>query len=187
MSRSADRHPDNATGDFYVECDACISCEAPYFEAPDLMGRPASSPNNYGCFFWRQPSTPEETARACEAVAVSCVEAVRYSGKDPKILRTLYDRSAFASCDIEPTHLERQIIQHVKDNYRISQTHGVHWTYVRSDLRERTLVACCYGPYKHTLGLFAYDKATQQITIIHDDAGYRPKIDDFKRPKSRLS
>ena len=186
MSQPADRHPDNAAGDFYVECDSCISCEAPYHEAPELMGCPGSSGNNYGCFFRRQPSTPEEVDRACSAVMVSCVEAVRYAGNDPEILRTLYDRGAYASCDADPTDVESQVIQYVKDTYRLARKYGVHWTYIRDASPERELVACCYGPYQHTLGVFAFDNKARQIDIIHDDAAYRPHFDNFKRPKKSL-
>lgn len=186
MAQPADRHPENVVGDFYVECDSCVSCEAPYHEAPDLMGRPGSSEKNYGCFFRRQPLTPDQIDRACSAVMVSCVEAVRYAGNDPEILRTLYDRGAYSSCDVHPTEVERQLIQHVKDNYRVAKQHGVHWTYVRDESPERVLVACCYGPSRHTLGVFVFDKATRQINILRDDAAYRPTFDNFKRPKKRF-
>src|SRR5437764_1177955 len=30
-------YPKNATGDFSIEKDCCITCEAPYHEAPELM------------------------------------------------------------------------------------------------------------------------------------------------------
>src|SRR5262245_21664454 len=96
-------HPDNAPGDFYVECDCCISCEAPYAEAPDLMGRPGSSPRNRGCYFRRQPTSPEEITRACDAVQISCVEAVHYKGSDRNILAELYQRGAYSSCDASPS------------------------------------------------------------------------------------
>ena len=186
MSQSADRHPDNANGDFYVECDSCISCEAPYREAPDLMGRPGSSANNYGCFFRKQPSTADELDRACSAVMVSCVEAVRYTGNDPEVLRTLYDHGAYSSCDVDSTDVERKVTQHVKENYRAARRYGVHWTFVCDESPGRLLVACCYGPYRHTLGVFAFDKTTRQIGLIRDDADYRPRFDNFKRPKKNL-
>ena len=184
VSQPAERHPDNAAGDFYVECDSCVSCEAPYHEAPDLMGRPGSSANNYGCFFRKQPSSPEEIDRACSAVMVSCVEAVRYAGNHPQILRKLYDHGAYSSCDVAPTDLERRVVQHVKEHYSLANQHGVHWTYIREESTDRVLVACCYGPYQHTLGIFTVDKATRQINIIQDDAEFRPaRFDNYKRPK----
>ena len=94
------RHPDNAPGDFYVVCDECISCEAPCGEAPDLMGAPDSSKKHYGCYFKKQPVTEEEIDRACDAVQTSCIEAVRYAGNDPEILRKLEERGSEFSCDV---------------------------------------------------------------------------------------
>lgn len=182
MSQPADRHPDNVAGDFYVECDACISCEAPYHEAPDLMGRPGSSANNIGCFFRKQPTTPEEFDRACWAVIVSCVEAVRYAGKDPEIRRRLYNSGAYFSCDADQTDAELQVIQHVKSNYSGAVDYGVHWTYIHDESCDRILIACCYGPNPHSLGIFAVDKATRTVSILEDDADYRPRGATFKRP-----
>ena len=162
-----------------------MSCEAPYREAPDLMGRPGSSAANYGCFFRKQPVTPEEIDRACDAIAVSCVEAVRYAGNDPDILRKLYSRGSCSSCDANPTDAERQVIQYVEANFRMAKQHGVHWTYVLDESSERALIACCYGPYRRTLGVFALDKTTRQIDIIEDDDKLRPHFDNFKRPRKR--
>lgn len=183
MSHSAERHPDNAAGDFYVECDSCIACEAPYHAAPELIGRSGSSAKNQGCFFRKQPTTADQIDRACNAVVVSCVQAVRYAGNDPEIRRTLYDRGAYASCDAYPTDVEIEVIEFVKHKYPAASQYGVRWTYVREESCNRILIACCYGPYPHTLGVFALDKATREIDIIHDDANYRPQLDSFKRPK----
>ncbi len=94
------RHPDNVPGDFYVSCDECIACEAPYHEAPELMGNSYTSKNNDGCYFKKQPVTPEEIEQACSAVCVSCVEAVRYAGNDPEILHRLEELNSRSSCDV---------------------------------------------------------------------------------------
>jgi hypothetical protein len=50
----------------------------------------------------------------------------------------------------------------------------------------RSGIEQCQQGYPHTLGVFAFDKATQRIGIIHDDAVYRPHFDNFKRPKKRF-
>jgi len=78
--------PLNAPGPFYVGRDECISCRAPEHEAPDLM---SFDEERGSCYFLRQPTTPEETERAIQAVGVSCCGAVRYAGSDPKILQRL--------------------------------------------------------------------------------------------------
>jgi len=86
----------NAEGDFYVVKDTCITCMAPHQEAPELMGLD----NETGCYFRRQPQTPEELDHAIEAVWVSCVEALRYSGNDPEILERLRAKSCKSLSDV---------------------------------------------------------------------------------------
>ena len=177
-----ERHPNNAPGDFYVERDCCIACEAPCYEAPELMGRPYSTTEDDGCFFARQPHTEEEVENACSAVIVSCVEAVRYSGSDPPILRRLYDNASFASCDVIQTPLETSVAEHVKNNYKAARRHGVHWTYTRLRSDTQTIIACCFGRDRRTLGVFSIDHSTQRIELVIDDHEYRPTFDFFKRP-----
>ncbi len=76
----------------------CLFCEAPYHEAPDLMGTDDES-CGYHCHFRKQPTTPEEIERAIRACQVSCVEAVRYAGNDPAILARFQELRSAASCD----------------------------------------------------------------------------------------
>ena len=45
----------------------------------------------------RQPQSPDEVERACRAVEVCCVSALRYGGNDPAIIRRLGNRPVF--CD----------------------------------------------------------------------------------------
>jgi hypothetical protein len=79
-------HPLNAPGDFYVEAGLCLACTAPEHEAPSLMGH---EEGDYHCYFKRQPQTPQETEMAIRAVIVGCCGAVRYGGRDPKIIEKL--------------------------------------------------------------------------------------------------
>lgn len=90
-----ERTPLNAKGDFYVEKDTCLICLAPESEAPELMGYDEET----GCYFKRQPRTPEELGHAIEAVWVSCVAALRYAGDDPVILERLRAKGCEAQCD----------------------------------------------------------------------------------------
>jgi hypothetical protein len=89
------RTPLNAKGDFYVEKDTCLICMAPEHEAPGLMGYDEET----GCYFKRQPQTPEEIEHAVEAVWVSCVQALRYAGNDPVILEKLRAKGCKSRCD----------------------------------------------------------------------------------------
>ena len=91
-----ERTPLNAEGDFYIEKDTCLTCLAPEHEAPELMGLDEAT----GCYFRRQPQTPEELEHAIEAVCVSCVAAVRYGGSDPEILERLRAKGEQAQCDV---------------------------------------------------------------------------------------
>lgn len=75
----------NVPGPFYTTGD-CLACDAPEHEAPDLL---APLVNNYDTYFVRQPSTPDEIERACRALEVCCVAALRYGGSDPNIIRRL--------------------------------------------------------------------------------------------------
>lgn len=91
-----ERMPLNAEGDFYVVKDTCITCTAPHHEAPELMGMDDEA----GCYFRRQPQTAEEVEHAVEAVRVSCVEALRYSGDDPGILERLRAKGCRSQSDV---------------------------------------------------------------------------------------
>ena len=67
--------PDNSKGKFYVD-DQCIDCDACRSEAPDSFTR--NDEHGYSYVF-KQPSTPEEIARAQAALEACPVEAI---GKD---------------------------------------------------------------------------------------------------------
>ena len=83
------RFPKNADGPFYTtgyECNAsqdspaiwcgdCLWCEASEHEAPDLLA--PLNDDNLDTHFVRQPQTPEEIERACRAMLVCCVAALR--------------------------------------------------------------------------------------------------------------
>lgn len=75
-------HPLNTEGDFFVENNMCMACDAPCSIAPELM----AYDEKMHCYFKRQPQNREEIEHAIYAVGVSCTEAVRYKGNDPEIL-----------------------------------------------------------------------------------------------------
>jgi hypothetical protein len=90
-----ERTPLNAGGDFYVEKDMCLACMAPESEAPELM----SFDQETGCYFKRQPQTPEEVGHALEAIRYSCIEALRYAGNDRSALERLRAKGCESQCD----------------------------------------------------------------------------------------
>lgn len=89
------RHPANAPGDFYVEDEICITCDAPRHAAPDLI----AMLNDEHCYFKKQPETLAEVEQAVEAVQVSCCEGLRYAGKDSSILSLLKIKGCASQCD----------------------------------------------------------------------------------------
>ncbi len=88
--------PGNAPGPFYVEDNGCASCEAPLFEAPDLIDFEGAPGYTYHCRFRRQPETEEELQQAINAILVCCVKAIRYAGNDKTILDRINDQEV---CD----------------------------------------------------------------------------------------
>ena len=76
----------NVPGPFYTTGD-CLACDAPEHEAPDLLA-PLTG-DNCDTYFVRQPATPDEVERACRALEVCCVAALRYGGSDSNIIRRL--------------------------------------------------------------------------------------------------
>ena len=98
-----ERFPKNAPGPFYTLgdidsegswCGRCLSCNVPEEEAPTLLA-PLTETNS-DTYFVRQPETDEEVEQACCAIEVCCVDALRYGGRDPKIIARL---SKTGNCD----------------------------------------------------------------------------------------
>ena len=88
------RFEKNVPGDFYTTGD-CLACDGPEHEAPDLLA-PLEN-ENYDTYFIKQPETPEEIERACRAIEVCCIAALRYGGKNPGIIRRLGNNPEY--CD----------------------------------------------------------------------------------------
>ncbi|MDQ2800503.1 MAG: ferredoxin [Armatimonadota bacterium] len=94
------RNPLNAPGPFYVEGGLCLHCCLPEAEAPELIG--VEYEGDYltnGCFFKKQPETPEELDQAIDAMSVNCVATLRYGGEDLAILRRLNELGLRSQCD----------------------------------------------------------------------------------------
>jgi hypothetical protein len=88
------RFEKNVPGSFYTTGE-CMACGAPEGEAPDLFA-PLEG-DNFDTYFVKQPTTPNEIERACRAADSCCVNAVRYGGTDPAIIRRLGNTAAY--CD----------------------------------------------------------------------------------------
>lgn len=91
------RVPENAPGDFYVEAGACLCCGLPHGEAPELMSDCTVAFR--GCYFVRQPQTPQEVERAVQAIWVSELNCIRYGGGDQAIIRRLHELGREDCCD----------------------------------------------------------------------------------------
>jgi hypothetical protein len=90
------RDPQNALGPFYAVEKLCLSCGLPEDEAPDLLADLDETGGD--TFFVKQPETPNEVERACRAIDVCCVKALRYAGDDPAIIQRLQKWPASAEC-----------------------------------------------------------------------------------------
>jgi hypothetical protein len=80
------RFAKNVPGPFYTTGD-CLACGIPEVMAPALLA--ALDEDNSDTYFLRQPATPEEVEQACRAIEVCCTDALRYGGRDPKIIMRL--------------------------------------------------------------------------------------------------
>ncbi|WP_152051336.1 ferredoxin [Tautonia marina] len=90
-----ERCPLNVPGPFYTT-GQCLACEAPEFEAPDLLA--LLNDENITTYFVKQPETAEEIERACRAIEVCCVNDLRYGGTDRAILERLGNDEE--TCDV---------------------------------------------------------------------------------------
>lgn len=80
------RFEKNVPGPWYTT-GGCVACGAPEDEAPELFA--GLNDDNYETYFVRQPETPEEAERACNAAKVCCLSTIRYCGTDKEIIRRL--------------------------------------------------------------------------------------------------
>jgi len=80
------RFEKNVPGPFYTTGE-CLSCGVPEGVAPELLA--PLDDENFDTYFVRQPATPEEIERACQAIEVCCVDALRYGGTDAAIIKRL--------------------------------------------------------------------------------------------------
>ena len=103
-----DRIDANAEGAFYVEKDACITCSLPNETVPACIAYarwkiyPDSGRCPDHCAVIKQPTTNEELELMIEAVAGSCISAIRYCGSDPYTLRRLREEQSAHCCDALP-------------------------------------------------------------------------------------
>ena len=82
------RCPKNVPGDFYTDGE-CLACDLPESEAPMLFAE--LTDDNFDTYFIKQPDTADELKLAISACEICCINAVRYGGKDKKILERLGD------------------------------------------------------------------------------------------------
>ena len=84
------REDDAVAGPFYVIKDQCIICDLPPTVASKCirMKSGVEDCEKY-CFVHKQPVSEEELEQMFDAMSGSCVQAIRYCGDDPSILRRL--------------------------------------------------------------------------------------------------
>ena len=92
------RHPLNVPGDFYVEDGCCLACLVPFEAVPELLRYDDEASHCYVC---QQPRTLQERQLMAEAVGLSEVRCIRYSGKDEHVLNLLSLNGELDQCDLE--------------------------------------------------------------------------------------
>ncbi len=103
MSFSCKSCPQAADGPFYTIPEECITCASPHEAAPDLLGwhieqREGKSEESH-CLFKKQPTTAQELDDALNAMKASCIDNLRYGGRDPHILHLMEARGLRHLCD----------------------------------------------------------------------------------------
>jgi hypothetical protein len=93
----------------------CILCQAPESVALSLIETEGREGETCGCYFKKQPESPEELAMAIEAEWVSCVAAVHYHGRDPDVIKRLGWERPHDCC----RRRERTIPVELVDKYRV--------------------------------------------------------------------
>ncbi len=80
-----ERAKENVPGPFYtvdIGCDC--GCSLPEEIAPDLLKN--TEDRRYQTYFYKQPETESEIARAIEAINVCPIHNIRYGGKQAEII-----------------------------------------------------------------------------------------------------
>jgi len=95
-----EREDDAVPGPFYVMKDQCIICDFPPELAPRCirMKNAQCNADKY-CHVYKQPETLKELDSVFEAMAGSCVQAIRYCGTDPRVLSRLTALGMSDLCD----------------------------------------------------------------------------------------
>lgn len=91
------RHPKNIDGPFYSlatdweddeYCHSeCLDCDLPQLKAPTLLKSLQCEDGD--TYFIKQPETESEINQAIAAAKCCCVNALRYGGKDPTIIKSM--------------------------------------------------------------------------------------------------
>jgi len=76
MADRTDKHPRNAPGSFYNDL-SCIDCDMCREIAPEVFRRDDEEGQSY---VWRQPDSPDELARAREAMDRCPTETIGCDG-----------------------------------------------------------------------------------------------------------
>ena len=76
MADRSDKHPRNAPGSFYNDL-SCIDCDMCREIAPEVFRRDDEEGQSY---VWRQPDSPDELARAREAMDRCPTETIGCDG-----------------------------------------------------------------------------------------------------------
>jgi ferredoxin len=82
VPESVKKHPKNAPGRYYVDCEACAAHYLCVELAPDNFRSDESGEHRWEPYVFKQPETPDEVKR-CRAALASCpMGAIYDDGED---------------------------------------------------------------------------------------------------------
>jgi hypothetical protein len=97
------RHLLNVPGDFYVEDGCCVACLVPFQAVPELLRYDEKASHCYVC---QQPRNLQEQQLMAEAIGLSEVRCIRYSGREEHILNLLSLKGELSQCDQEGSSIQ---------------------------------------------------------------------------------
>jgi ferredoxin len=74
MTNETNRHPLNVKGEFWIDRDVCLACEACIEEAPENIKMDLNETGT--SYIFKQPENEIEIQQLRDAIAVCCVEAI---------------------------------------------------------------------------------------------------------------
>ncbi len=101
-------HPANVPGDYFVEDGCCMTCEVPFYYAPDLFAYYHDLQNGPHCYVKKQPESPDEQDRMFDAMRHAEAGCIMYRRCDRAIQERLVEAGEGPICLNLPPDLQQR-------------------------------------------------------------------------------